>query len=179
MKRSTFKRARTDARLADAVLPHLDAAYNFARWLARNDHDAEDIVQEAYLRAVRYGHSFSGENPRAWILAIVRNTFYTWRKGNNSTDQSVSFDEELHCAGCEEDPEARLIRDADAQTVTRAIEQLPAEFREVIVLREFEDLSYREIARVTGTPIGTVMSRLARARAHLRRIIMQRTGAGA
>ena len=136
-------------------------------------------MQEAYLRAVRYGHSFSGENPRAWILAIVRNTYYTWRKGNNSAEQSVSFDEELHCTGAEESPEARLMRDADARTVTRAIEQLPAESREVIVLREIEDLSYREIARVTGAPIGTVMSRLARARAHLRRIIMQRTGAKA
>lgn len=136
-------------------------------------------MQEAYLRAIRYGHSFSGENPRAWILAIVRNTFYTWRKGNNPAEQSVGFDEELHCAGVEEGPEARLIRDADAQTVTCAIEQLPAEFREVIVLREIEDLSYREIARITGAPIGTVMSRLARARTHLRRVIMRRAGAKA
>jgi RNA polymerase sigma factor (sigma-70 family) len=136
-------------------------------------------VQEAYLRAVRYAHSFSGENPRAWILAIVCNTFFTWRKGNNPAEQSVSFDEELHCAAIEDGPEVRLIRNADAHSVTRAIEQLPPEFREVIVLREIEDLSYREIAQITGAPAGTVMSRLARARAHLRRIILQSRGAAA
>jgi RNA polymerase sigma-70 factor (ECF subfamily) len=162
--------------IAEALLPHLDAAYNFARWLARNDHDAEDIVQEAYLRAMRYSATFSGQNPRAWLLAIVRNTCFSMRKGNIGGEGAVSFDEEAHREGEQPDPESLMLKNADSRIVIEALEELPVEYREVIVLREFEDLSYKEIARVTGAPIGTVMSRLARARDSLARAIRRRMG---
>jgi RNA polymerase sigma factor (sigma-70 family) len=168
-----------DDRIAEAVLPHLDAAYNFARWLSRNDHDAEDVVQEAFLRALRYGDSFTGQNPRAWLFAIVRNTFFSWRKGNISAENAVPFDEELHREGEQPHPEAQMLKSADARIVTEALEELSIEYREVIVLREFEDLSYKEIARVTGVPVGTVMSRLARARDQLTRVIKRRMGKAA
>ena len=168
-----------DDPIAEALLPHLDAAYNFARWLARNDHDAEDVVQEAYLRAMRYGASFTGQNPRAWLLAIVRNTFFSMRKGNIPAETAVPFDEEAHREGQVPGPEAEMLRSADARLVNQALEELSVEYREVIVLREFEDLSYKEIARVTGAPVGTVMSRLARARDHLTRAIKRRMESGA
>ena len=161
------------------MLPHLDAAYNFARWLTRNDHDAEDVVQEACLRAFKYGGRFIGGDGRAWLLAIVRNTFYSWRKGNIRHDASVTLDEELHSQGEEPGPEVGMIRNADARMITQAMEELSAEYREVLVLREFEDLSYKEIARVTGVPVGTVMSRLARARDHIARVVKLKTGAAA
>ena len=163
-----------DDRIAEAVLPHLDAAYNFARWLTRSDHDAQDVVQEAYLRAMRYGDSFTGQNPRAWLLAIVRNTWFSMRKGNISMDTAVEFDEDLHREGEQPGPEAQMLRRADSRIVNEALAELSVEYREVIVLREFEDLSYREIARVTGAPVGTVMSRLARARDQLARAIKRR-----
>ena len=169
----------TDDRIASALLPHLDAAYNFARRLAGNDHDAEDVVQEAYLRAMRYGASFSGQNPRAWLLAIVRNTFFSMRKGNIPGQGAVSFDEEVHREGEDPGPEADLLKSADARAVNQALDELSLEFREIIVLREFEDLSYKEIARVTGAPVGTVMSRLARARDQLARTIKRRMEPGA
>ena len=168
------KPAPNNDRIAEVVLPHLDAAYNFARWLCRNDHDADDIAQEAVLRALRYGDSFSGQNPRALLLAIVRNTFFSMRKGNIPAETAVPFDEEMHQEQEQPSPEAQMIRSADSRVVTEALEELAVEFREVIVLREFEDLSYKEIARVTGAPVGTVMSRLARARDHLTRAIKQR-----
>jgi RNA polymerase sigma-70 factor (ECF subfamily) len=160
--------------IAEAVLPHLDAAYNFARDLTRNDHDAADVVQEAYLRAMRYADSFTGQNPRAWLFAIVRNTFFSMRKGNIPAETAVPFEEELHREGAEPGPEAAMLRSADARVVKDALEELSVEYREVIVLREFEDLSYKEIARVTGAPVGTVMSRLARARDQLTRAIKRR-----
>ena len=163
-----------DDRLADALLPHLDAAYNFARRLTRNEHDAEDVVQEAFLRAMRYGASFSGQNPRAWLLTIVRNTWFSMRKGNIPGETVVQFDEELHQEGEHPGPEAELLRGADTHAIDEALDELPVEYREVIVLREFEDLSYKEIARVTGVPVGTVMSRLARARDRLTRAIKRR-----
>jgi RNA polymerase sigma-70 factor, ECF subfamily len=168
------KPPRDDDRIADVLLPHLDAAYNFARWLARNDHDAEDIVQEAFLRAMRYRASFSGQNPRAWLLAIVRNTCFSMRKGNTAGEAAVPFDEDAHRHSEHPDPEALMLKDADARAVNQALEDLPVEYREMIVLREFEDLSYKEIARVIGAPVGTVMSRLARARDHLARAIRRR-----
>jgi RNA polymerase sigma factor (sigma-70 family) len=160
--------------IAEAVLPHLDAAYNFARYLTRNDHDAADVVQEAYLRAMRYADSFTGQNPRAWLFAIVRNTFFSMRKGNIPAESAVPFEEELHRQGEEPGPEAAMLRSADTRVVNEALEELSVEHREVIVLREFEDLSYKEIARVTGAPVGTVMSRLARARDQLTRAIKRR-----
>ncbi len=150
------------------VLPHLDAAYNLARFLMRNDRDAEDIVQEAALRAFRFFDSFRGENSRAWFLSIVRNTAFTALKRNRMDDQTVEFDEELHGGQIPTlDPGIALDRAQDQQTVRAAIEQLPAEFREALTLRELEGMSYKEIADVAGVPIGTIMSRLARARRQL------------
>ena len=150
------------------VLPHLDAAYNLARFLMRNDQDAEDIVQEAALRAFRFFDSFRGENSRAWFLRIVRNTSFTALKRHRTEEDNIVFDEELH--GVESPPMAAgaaLDRVQDQQTVRTAIEQLPVEFREVITLRELEGLSYKEIADIAGVPIGTIMSRLARGRRQL------------
>lgn len=169
-------------RISAAVLPHLDAAYNFARWLTRNEDDADDVVQEAFLRAIRYGDSFTGQNPRAWLFTIVRNTWFSMRKGNIPAETAVQFDEELHREGEQSDladPESLMLKSADTRIVTEALEELSVEYREVIVLREFEDLSYKEIARVAGVPVGTVMSRIARARDHLTRAIKRRMGQAA
>ena len=157
------------------ALPHLDAAYNLGRWLTGNAADAEDVVQEAYLRAFRYFDAWQGENFRTWLLAIVRNCFLTWARDNRSSrlvftsEDSKEAHEETIWTQQPGDPETLLMRSLDATTVTRLVEALPHEYREVLVLRELEDLSYREIAEVLGAPIGTVMSRLARARALLRR----------
>jgi RNA polymerase sigma-70 factor (ECF subfamily) len=158
----------------EQLLLHLNAAYNLARWLTRNDADAEDLVQEAYLRAFKHFRSFHGGDSRPWLLAIVRNTFYTWLQRNRAPEQQIPFDEETHIA--EDDhlnPEALLLQKANNQLVRRVIEELPAEFREVIVLRELEGLSYKQIADVTETPVGTVMSRLARARERLEKSLGQ------
>ena len=151
------------------VLPHLDAAYNLARWLARNDHDARDIVQEASLRAFRFFDGFRGENGRAWLLSIVRNTFYTWLEQHRRQGSSTPFDEESHSMESDpgqpdNNPESILSRADDARRVNQALARLPLEFREAVVLRDLQDLSYKEIAEVAAIPIGTVMSRLARGR---------------
>src|SRR5215471_4074063 len=141
------------------VLPHLDAAYNLARWLAGNDHDAQDVAQEASLRAFKFFGTFRGENARAWLLTIVRNTFYTWLRQNRPSATTVEIkDESLANA------EAVNPRFADADAVRSAVAELPVEFREIVVLREMEGFSYKEIAELAEVPIGTVMSRLARAR---------------
>jgi RNA polymerase sigma factor (sigma-70 family) len=163
---------RQDAtrRFEETVMVHLDAAYNLARWLARNEHDAEDVVQEAMLRAFRFIDGFHGGNARAWLLAIVRNTYYSWLEKNRAHQDQVTLDEDtLSAPGDDavllEDNVDRLLQEQDSRRlVTRALDQLAPEFREAIVLRELEDLSYREIAQVAGIPIGTVMSRLARGR---------------
>jgi RNA polymerase sigma-70 factor (ECF subfamily) len=150
-----------------AVLPHLDAAYNLARWLTRNNQDAEDVTQEACLRAFKYWKGFSGRDSRSWLLAIVRNTFYSWLR--QRSDQPVLTDDgEMDgTAGSTPDPETTLIRNVDRNTLRAALEDLAVEFREAIVLREMEGLSYKEISDIAGVPIGTVMSRLARARKRL------------
>jgi RNA polymerase sigma-70 factor, ECF subfamily len=154
------------------VLPHLDSAYNLARFIMRNDQDAEDIVQEAALRAFRFFDNFRGENARGWFLSIVRNTSFTVLKRNRPAEMNVTFDEELHGGETPSmDPGLSLDRAQDRQTMRAAIEQLPPEFRETIILRELEDLSYKEIADIAGVPIGTVMSRLARARRQLQMIL--------
>jgi len=151
------------------VLPHLDAAYNLARFLVRNDQDAEDVVQEAALRAFRFFEGFRGENSRAWFLSIVRNTAFTALKRNRMDEETVVFDEELHGGQIPPlDVGLALDRAHDRQTVRAAIEQLPAEFREAITLRELEGMSYKEIADIAGVPIGTIMSRLARARVQIK-----------
>jgi RNA polymerase sigma-70 factor (ECF subfamily) len=151
-------------------MPHLDAAYNLARWLTRNEHDAQDIVQEACLRAFRFLDGFRGGNSRAWLLSIVRNTTYTWLQQNRKADLVSSSEEDEHMV---EDPapipDLVLLRGDEQQALMQAVEELPPEFREVIVLRELEELSYKEIAGIVQVPIGTVMSRLARARQQLER----------
>jgi RNA polymerase sigma-70 factor, ECF subfamily len=150
------------------VLPHMDAAYNLARWLTRNGHDAEDVVQEAFLRALRFFGGFHGGNARAWLLAIVRNTCYDWLRRNRPSEASASFDEEVHSAADQSPtPEDLLIEQADRLRLREALESLPLAWREVLILRELEGLSYKEIADVAGIKMGTVMSRLARARSGL------------
>jgi RNA polymerase sigma-70 factor (ECF subfamily) len=152
-----------------AVLPHLDAAYCLARWLTRNSQDAEDVVQEACLRAFRFFDSFRGEHERTWLLKIVRNTSYTWLQKNRAQEPTTPFDEEMHSYVTEsKSPEALLLGNADRQILMQALDELPPVFREVLVLLEMEELSYKEIADVLGVPIGTVMSRLARGRHRLK-----------
>ena len=160
----------TRAQFEANVMQHLDAAWNLARWLARNDADAQDVVQEAALRAFRYFDGFRGGDARVWLLTIVRNTFYSLHASAISK-MTESYDEALHDRADEHasDPEAMLLRAADSGQVRAALERLPADYREVLVLREFEECSYKEIAAVTGLKIGTVMSRLARARERLHR----------
>src|SRR6185369_15106065 len=156
----------------EVALPHLDAAYNLARWLTRNDKDAEDVAQEAFLRAFRHFGSFQGGDARPWLLAIVRNTYYTWIRHNRVAELETPFDEETYATIPDSlDPEMQLVREADNEMLRDALEELPAELREILVLREFEDLSYKEIAQVAKIPLGTVMSRLARARKRLERIL--------
>lgn len=155
-------------RFEQCVLPHLDAAYNLARWLTRNDQDADDVVQEACLRAYKFFDSLHGNDSRPWLLAIVRNTYYTWRQQQQKYETAAVFDEELHSTDDESaSPEDLLLRNLQRQVLKEALEDLPVEFREVIVLRELEGLSYKEIATILAVPLGTVMSRLARARKRL------------
>jgi RNA polymerase sigma-70 factor, ECF subfamily len=153
----------------EVVVPHLGAARRLARWLMRNEHDAEDVVQEASLRAFQYFRTFTGGNGRAWFLRIVRNTCSGWR-GRSVDARSDPFDEEQHSAtqAVTIDPEVLLLQADDAALVGRALRNLPDRFHQLLVLREIEGLSYRELAEVIGIPIGTVMSRLARARDALR-----------
>ncbi len=148
------------------VLPHLDAAHNLARWLLRGEADAQDLAQDAMLRALRFFDGFRGGDPRAWLLKIVRNTCYTWLASARNTRAEEEFDEELHVVA-EATPESLAIAAADRERLSRALEALPPRSREVLVLRELEGCSYKEIAEITGVPIGTVMSSLSRARARL------------
>jgi RNA polymerase sigma factor (sigma-70 family) len=150
------------------MLPYLDAAHNLARWLVRNEDDAQDIVQEAYLRALKAFHGFHGSDGRAWLLKIVRNTAYTWLRRNRAVELTT-FDEEIHASGCDAaDPAVTLGKIEDAEAIRDAMEDLAVEFREILVLRHLEGLSYKEIADIAQIPPGTVMSRLARARARLK-----------
>ncbi len=168
------------ARFEAAVLPHLDAAYTLARYLTRNAHDAEDIVQDACLRALKYFDSFRGEgesSARAWLLTIVRNTAYS-RKGRRRVEAATTeFDEAQHSSAvAEEHPEGALLQEDAKETLGRALDRLAPEFREVIVLRELEGLSYKEISEVAGVPVGTVMSRLSRARTRLQEALRNEEG---
>ena len=155
-------------RFEQVLLPHLNAAYNLARWLTRADHDADDVVQEAYLRALKSFAGFHGTDGRAWLLAIVRNACYTWLQQKRVRQPGAAFDEEIHTPDTGAvTPVNLLLQKEDKQTVRRAVEELPVDLREVVVLRELEGLSYKEIAAIADIPMGTVMSRLARARERL------------
>ena len=174
------------ARFEATVLPHLDAAYNLARWLTRDAHAAEDLVQEAYLRAFKFFGSFRGGDGKAWVLAIVRNACFSWLKQRVNEEQHAPFDEEIHSPDIHQsaegqtasaNPEMSAARSSTVERVHEALERLPAEYREAVVLRELEGLSYKEIATIAQVPIGTVMSRLARARTQLRKqLIAEREG---
>jgi RNA polymerase sigma-70 factor (ECF subfamily) len=157
------------ARFEQLVLPHLNAGYNLARWLARDAHDAEDVVQDACIRALKYIGTLSRSDARAWFLTIVRHAFYDWCERNRpaeiARDDGATIDNAVDHAAI--DPEQAAIRRCESRLLADAVADLPLAFREVLVLREIEELSYKEIARVADIPIGTVMSRLARARALL------------
>ncbi|HET9321734.1 MAG TPA: sigma-70 family RNA polymerase sigma factor [Bryobacteraceae bacterium] len=156
------------------MIPHLGAAYNLARWLVGSQHDAEDVVQESYLRALKFFTGFRGGNGRPWLLAIVRNTCYTWLRGNRMDAVTTELDEDMPLADTRDvNPEELLMAAARSELVQRALEQLPAEFREVVILRELEGMSYKEIAEIAGVPMGTVMSRLARARVRLQKLLSE------
>jgi RNA polymerase sigma-70 factor (ECF subfamily) len=159
------------------MLPHLDAAHNLAKWLLRNEQDAQDVVQEAYLRAFKSFSGFHGSNGRAWLLTIVRNTSYTLLKKNRVADLTTPFDEEIHASHDGSVSAATILeRSEDAELIREAMDELPAEFREILTLRHQEDLSYKEIADIAQIPPGTVMSRLARARGKLKERLAARVG---
>jgi RNA polymerase sigma-70 factor, ECF subfamily len=158
-------------RFEEVILPHLDAAYNLARWLMRNDHDAEDAVQDAIVRALRFFGGFRGVDGRGWLLTIVRNTCFSRLEGQRPRRNDASFDEEIHSVETAEEPETAIGNRATGDALAGALEQLPEEFREVVVMRELEGLSYKEIADIVQVPIGTVMSRLARARKRMQQAL--------
>jgi RNA polymerase sigma factor (sigma-70 family) len=169
-------------RFENVVLPHLSAAYNLARRLTRHSENAEDLVQEACMRAFKFLDGFHGNDARAWLLTIVRNTCYTWLQNAKVENCQTNYDEEAHSLEAEnssavdlwgDDPEVLVLRHADQELINRALDKLPLEFREVMVLRELEDFSYKEIAAIADIPMGTVMSRLARARKLLLEIVQR------
>jgi RNA polymerase sigma factor (sigma-70 family) len=163
-------------RFESAVLPHLSAAYSLARYLTRNGSDADDVVQEAYLRALKYFGGFRGEGAaesRAWLLSIVRNTAYTLQRRRRPDTGTIEFDEALHSEAIgDEHPESALERTVARETLADTLAQLPQAFREILVLRELEGLSYKEISEVVGVPVGTIMSRLSRARKRLQEVLI-------
>ena len=158
-------------RFEELVLPHLDAAHNLARWLTRNPDDAEDVVQEACVRALKYIGALHGNDARAWFLTIVRHAFYDWCKRNRpaeiARDDGTAIEMAIDDAAI--DPEQAALRGAESRLLANAVAELPLVYREVLILRELEELSYKEIARIADIPVGTVMSRLARARSLLQR----------
>ena len=167
---------RPSGQFEETVMPHLDAAYNLARWLVKDEHCAQDLVQDAYLKALRYFDSFRGGEARPWILGIVRNTCYTWLGEQKRAKQHIEFRDDLDAGenglewvSAQEGPEDSLARKNERERLNLAIEALPAVFKEALILREIEDMSYDHIAEVMQVPLGTVMSRLHRARALLRR----------
>ena len=154
------------------ILPHLDAAHNLARWLLRSEEDSQDVVQEAYMRAFRFFGGFRGGNSRAWLLRIVRNTCYTWLQQNRAHQAITEFDEKLFGPDpCTPNPEEVIFRNDCGKLLRQALAALPPNFREVLILRELEGMSYKEIADTTDMPAGTVMSSLSRARGRLRRAL--------
>jgi RNA polymerase sigma-70 factor, ECF subfamily len=152
----------------DALMPYFDAAYNLARWLTGDAADADDVVQEAYLKAYTHFDSCQAANPRAWLFAIVRNTCFDWMRKRRSSMWAPLEDEIEDTAAAVGTPEAEFFEKLDRKMLRAALERLAPEYREILVLREFEELAYRDIAEIVRVPIGTVMSRLARARKRLR-----------
>ena len=169
---------RDKIRFEQLVLPHLNSAANLARWMLRNRDDSDDVVQEATLRAYRFFGQFHGGDARAWLLQIVRNTCYTWLGKNRPSELMTEFDEEVHQRPAA-NPEILATQSDERQQLMRALESLSPRFREVLVLRELEGCSYKEIGEITGIPIGTVMSTLSRARQRLRQILIGASGAAA
>jgi RNA polymerase sigma factor (sigma-70 family) len=165
-------------RFEQLVVPHLDAAFNLARWILRGRADAEDVAQEAMLRSLRFFRGFHGGDARSWLLQIVRNSCYTWLEKNRPMELAIEFDEELFPQSTVT-PESLAIAGDNRERLTRALEELPPRFREVLVLRELEGCSYKEIATITSMPIGTVMSALARARQRLQSLLTKGRPAGA
>ena len=164
-------------RFEEIALTHLGAAYNLARWLVHNQHDAEDLVQEAYLRAFKFFSGYYGGDSRAWLLTIVRNTCYTWLQQNRALRLADPIEDKLDEVGLDfADPEMLFLQSVEAQIVRHALQELPVEFREVVVLLEMEGLSYKEIANIVDIPIGTVMSRLKRGRKRLHALLANRMG---
>jgi RNA polymerase sigma factor (sigma-70 family) len=164
-------------RFEEIALPHLAAAYNLARWLVHNEHDAEDLVQEAFLRAFKSFSGYHGGDSRSWLLTIVRNTCYTWLQKNRRFRLADPIEDKLDEVGLDlADPEMLLLQRVDSQMVREALQELPVEFREVVVMREMEGLSYKEISNVVDLPLGTVMSRLARGRKRLHALLTKRIG---
>lgn len=162
-------------RFEQQILPHMDAAFNLARWLAGNDTDAQDVVQDAYLRAFKFFAGFRGGDSRSWLLRIVRNSFYDWLRRQGRPELTTPFDEQIHDPAADSPaPDTVLLEKADKEMVSQAIAALAVEYREVLVMREIEGLAYKEIADVAELPIGTVMSRLARAREQLRQGLIER-----
>jgi RNA polymerase sigma-70 factor (ECF subfamily) len=162
----------TLARFEETVLPHLDGAYTLARHLLRNEHDAEDVVQDAYLRAFRHFDGYRGGDMRAWLFTIVRHTCYSWLRRHAADARVTEFDEAVHGdPRTADDPETEMLRGALRDALDQAIERLPVQFREVVILRDVQGWSYAEIAEVVGIPVGTVMSRLSRARLRLQRAL--------
>lgn len=160
-------------RFEQLVLPHLDAAYNLARWLVRNPQDAQDIVQESYLRAFKFFSGFQGGDSRAWLLKIVRNTSYTFLERNKPARLAEEFDEKIHAADTgPPDVESEMVRNVESRMLREALDALPVNFREILILRELEGMSYKEIAELVEVPMGTVMSSLARGRERLREILL-------
>jgi len=163
-------------RFEQVVMPHLNSAYNLARWLTRNEADTQDVVQEACLRAFKYFDGFDGQFANAWLLKIVRNTCFTWLKSNRPAEETLALDDnveevdrdenviQLNASSLGRSPEAILIEKRDAKRLDQLITRLPPVYREVLILREHEEMSYQDIAEIVGVPIGTVMSRLARGR---------------
>lgn len=162
-----------------SIVPHLNAAYNLSLWLTRNTHDAEDVVQEAYLRAFRFFDGFKGGDGKAWLLAVVRNTWLSWLRKRKGDSPAVAFDEQTHSPERERsNTESTLVEKAKLGSLQECIELLPIEYREVVVLRELEEMPYKDIADVAGIPLGTVMSRLSRGRKRLEDCVAARMNGG-
>jgi len=161
-------------RFEATVLPHIDAAFNLARWILRNPADAQDVTQEALLRAFRFFSNYRAGSPRAWLLQIVRNCCYTWMQKQNVYEDLGELEETILPVE-KHTPESLALASADRTRLSAALQELPASFREILVLRELEGCSYKEISAITGRPMGTVMSALARARQQLRNVLTQAT----